>query len=1288
MHRKETCTSYRLLGLAVVFSVVALTSVAQVTSSTIHGIVRDPSGAAIPAADLKLTDTATGIVKATIAGSEGTFSFTNLVAGTYRLTATAPGFQNAVLDGVVADAGRITDVTVSMTVGSTNETVEVAAVGVQLETTSNEIGTTISNNSIHNLPYPSRDSLFFALLMAGSANANDTSGRNSTYNGLPNASLNITIDGMNDNSQRFKSGGTSFYAFAPQRIDAIEEVTVSTTGLGADAVGEGAMNVRFTTKRGTDHYHFLMGEQFENEALNANLFFANLRGQHIPRGRQNNAYGSIGGPLVPFLPALKHKLFFFAYMEGQPQPSSSIATATVFTAAAQAGNFTYIGTDGATRTVNLLTSAAAAGYTSTVDPTVAGILGAINASESKATGFLGITGQPYWQTMQFVRPANTTYLFPTARVDYQITPKVAWHGSWNLKWDFIDGYSNYPDMPQYLNANSYKITTYVATNSVDWTITPRMVNNFTFGVQSNLEFFNPGTNPYQWSIYGNRRIVMPSFSGQTINPVVPTPLPINRNNPVFQVTDNLSWVKGQHTLTIGATMLHTSFYEAAYNSAGVPGYNLGLASGDPVGTPLQSALPFINTVNGDLTNAQNLYALLTGRVASISGTVNVNEKTLQYSQFSPITNRFAFTTAGVYIQDNYRVSPRLALNFGVRWQFDDTIKVANGIVGEPDGANFFGPSNGLFQPGVLNGNLNPVINNVCSPYSADLVNPATNVGFAWNPSGEGAFGKLLGRGRTVIRAAYALTYFNEGLDTISNLIPNNQGSTQSISAVPGNAGFPLGGVNLSSPTPPLSVFPSAFGFPVPEANYVFSGGNALYLINPHLVSPYVQNWNLGIQRELPSHVAVEFRYVGNRSTHQWHYQNINEVNIFENGFLPQFVQAQQNLAVNQANGKGVTFINNGLPGQGPIPIFETAFGASGSQPALAAASGFSNSGFITNLQQGLAGSMANSLASTSANTYYCRLVGSKFAPCANVGFTGTTPYPINFFTPNPFATSLNYQDDNGSNNYNGLQIEARKATTHGLTGTVNFTWSHAMGNELNASSDSATYTWFTMRNGRLSYGPSPFDRRLAFNSYWTYDLPFGKNRLINIENPVLDRVFGGWTLGGVETIASGAPNIVNSARMTVNNIGQSGVVLGSGLTQSQFRQDLASIPDMNRVVNGNLIANVASIAQTNGIPNPTFYGPATTPGAFGQFVYLYGATNFALNMSLNKQVRIREHLNIGFRVEALNFLNHPFFPIGNTSPTANTFGQISSTVSSVGTTYGTQNANFNRVVLLRAYLSW
>src|SRR5215469_3233012 len=113
---------------------------AQLTSTGIHGIVRDPSGASIPNASLTLKDTSTGIEKGTTAAADGGFVFPNLVAGTYTITATASGFDKQVLGNIIVDAGRTTDVSVQMEVGAATQTVEVAATGVQLETSSNEIG--------------------------------------------------------------------------------------------------------------------------------------------------------------------------------------------------------------------------------------------------------------------------------------------------------------------------------------------------------------------------------------------------------------------------------------------------------------------------------------------------------------------------------------------------------------------------------------------------------------------------------------------------------------------------------------------------------------------------------------------------------------------------------------------------------------------------------------------------------------------------------------------------------------------------------------------------------------------------------------------------------------------------------------------------------------------------------------------------------------------------------------------------------------------------------------------
>jgi hypothetical protein len=199
-------------------------ALAQITATSIRGVIKDPSGAVVPNVNLVLKDAATGIEKTATSNSDGTFIFANLVPGSYRVSATAAGFQTAVFDSVMVNAGRNTDLAIEMKIGATSTTIEVTAAAVQLETTSNAVSSTILNTSIQNLPYNGRDALFFALLMPGAMTSGDpiVDGRYSTFNGLPNASMNITLDGMNNNSQRFKSGGTSLYTFVPARLDAME----------------------------------------------------------------------------------------------------------------------------------------------------------------------------------------------------------------------------------------------------------------------------------------------------------------------------------------------------------------------------------------------------------------------------------------------------------------------------------------------------------------------------------------------------------------------------------------------------------------------------------------------------------------------------------------------------------------------------------------------------------------------------------------------------------------------------------------------------------------------------------------------------------------------------------------------------------------------------------------------------------------------------------------------------------------------------------------------------------
>ena len=461
---------------------LATAALAQKTTGEIQGSVRDPQDAFVPKAAVTAKDLSTGLTYSTASRSDGTYLIPNLLAGTYSLTVTATGFQTEVLAGIVVETGRTTETPVHMTVGSVNQTVEVAGSAVALETTSNQVATTVRNDYIKDLPLDGRDVLQFASLTAGY-----TAG---TFNGLFQGALNVSLDGTNVSDTRYKSTN-GFASLVPLRLDSIEEVTVSSSGLEASAAAQGAMTIQFTTRRGTNHYHGSAFEEVRNDAFNATDFFTNMRGLSKPQVRLNDFGGSLGGPLkIPHFKALANKLFFFVNYEDSPVPGAATKSATVLTSAAQAGDYTYRGTDGNQHTVNVLALAAANGYSNTIDPTVKATLNTINGTLGKGT-VLPIANNFFQQTISWKIPTGSRNEYPTARLDYQVTNKVAYHVAWNLRHFHQDPTGpSYPGLPGASNEN--KETHYALSNGLDMTITPTMFNSVKFGVQSSVTGANIG----------------------------------------------------------------------------------------------------------------------------------------------------------------------------------------------------------------------------------------------------------------------------------------------------------------------------------------------------------------------------------------------------------------------------------------------------------------------------------------------------------------------------------------------------------------------------------------------------------------------------------------------------------------------------------------------------------------------------------------------------------------------------------------------------------------------------
>jgi hypothetical protein len=335
----------------------------------------------------------------------------------------------------------------------------------------------------------------------------------------------------------------------------------------------------------------------------------------------------------------------------------------------------------------------------------------------------------------------------------------------------------------------------------------------------------------------------------------------------------------------------------------------------------------------------------------------------------------------------WRVNRNFTLNYGLRYETNTPPFNHTGTVAFPDDANIYGPSTRLFQPGELNGVQNPVFtrNKVAAP--TDWLNLAPRVGFAWTPHFEsGLMATIFGKGdETVIRGGWDITYFDEGTNMFASTAGNNTGQSQALLASAGTQ-FAVGSLTLQSPLPPFQASPAAYQESWNQSEIAFVNG--LGSMFSDLETGYVKAWNIGVQRQVAKDTVFEVRYLGNRADKLWHAFSLNEVNIFENGFLTDFKNAQANLAINEAAGS-TGFANQSRPGQVATPIFDAAFGARGAAAALPGAQAYTNGTFISDLKNGEAGRLAGRLA-TNAN-YLCRMVGSTFSPCVNAAAISRLP---------------------------------------------------------------------------------------------------------------------------------------------------------------------------------------------------------------------------------------------------------------------------------------------------------
>jgi hypothetical protein len=460
----------------------------------ISGSVTDASGAVIPGATVTLKDEGTGRSKEATSNESGLFAFPDLNHGTYQVTVTLSGFQTAIFNKVAVEAGRSTDLRVRLTLGSLTEAITVEGSSPVLERTSNLISSTLPIKAINEMPLAGRNVFTMAQLVPGAASPQ---GGSPHYNGMPGGTINPTIDGINNSSNGFKSGGTSFFGTVPARLGAIEEVTVETSGQGAESGAMGGVNLKFITRRGTNQYSGGIFEQHRNEFFNANTFSNNARDLPKNKLRRHDFGGNFGGPLLPGT-KFRDKLFLFVNYEQEYIPQTATQTRTVLRPITESGVFTYQTAGGEQRTANILDIARAAGFPSTIDPTVGGILS--GHRDARQNGTINSTNSLLTEELSWREPQETNNYYPTARMDYQITSNLSWMGSWNLFRQDTSGRRGWP-LPGYPPQLDTQIRSWwITSTGLNWAISSNLHNEFRYGIQHSGD-----TIPYREAKYYERR---------------------------------------------------------------------------------------------------------------------------------------------------------------------------------------------------------------------------------------------------------------------------------------------------------------------------------------------------------------------------------------------------------------------------------------------------------------------------------------------------------------------------------------------------------------------------------------------------------------------------------------------------------------------------------------------------------------------------------------------------------------------------------------------------------------
>lgn len=1185
MHRSFiTLTSVFVLALF-----IAASPAWGQSTTTLSGTVTDPQGAVIPAATVTITNVATAAARETSTNERGVYQFPQVAPGTYKLRVEATGFKAHLEERVQLLINAPATVNVQLQLGERSETVTVTSQAEVLNTTDATLGNAFSSQQITELPTLLRNPVALLSLQPAVNQTGQVAGEKEDQN-------NATLDGVDVNDQQ--SAG-AFKSVLPIPLDSVQEFRVTTVGANSNQGRSGGGQVALITKSGSNNWHGSAYEYHRNTVTAANSFFNNSsKVARAPLIR--NQYGvSLGGPVI------KDRIFFFVNYEGRRDAKSINQQRMVPSESLKQGIFKFQASDGSIQTLS-------ASELKTVDPLGLGsspaLLAMLNKYPAGNAPNLGIDSGLNFSGFRFNAPQPVNYNAYVAKIDFNITKDgrhtAYWRGTLanNSETGTVQTFPGQPDASALLDTSKGFSLAYNAT------LRPNLINNLTWGfTRQGIE--STGTNQDSFSIRYLDQLTADAVRAS------------GRILPVHNLAEDLTWVRGNHTMQMGANLRFIRNNRYAYQ----PGYyDYQINEGALAGTGTDIFAP-INALiqkrsgNPSLTIGSNATAVTAG-MQTLLGVISTGVFRFQFDRQGKAlphgaaqVRNFAVNEYEFYWQDAWRVVTAFTLTFGLRYsnstppwetngmQVGPTTSLAKWFAERVLNAQSGKPSNA--SP-LLSFDLNGPANNKPTWFKRDSNNFAPRMAFAWSPRHDGGIlGAIFGKGKGVLRGGAGVYYNHFGSSMITDFDQLGSIGMAEERSYPTSYNFATAPRYNGSFPAPVAAPAGAFPITPPVNVAVF---NTKFALMDDLVTPYSYALNLSYARELPGGLAFEIGYIGRLS-----HKGLAQVDIMNPAIILKdpasgqtFIDAMgimRNLALSGLKDPtkvpAVPYIENMMP-----KLANALLPGSASANFYAADLQFGNGG-LSELD-----------ALHIVDRYACL---GKFG--CNTWFGQQ-------------ASAMPTWTNAGWAKYHAMTLSLRKRLTKGMGFDFNYTWAHAM----DLISKPETGTGFNLAlvrdsfNYRSNWGTSDFDIRQQFNSNFIWQLPLGKGqRWGSNATGVLDQLIGGWQLSGIVVCRTALPGSAGTGFNYTTNYWTTGRGIATQSFESSVQTDKNGVPG--------LFADPAAVAKLFRPQRVGEVGPRNV-------IRLDGYFDTSLGLSKSFRMPVEGH-RLVFRWEMFNAFNNVNFVI-------------------------------------------